>query len=165
MPVPTVACVQGVAAGAGASLALNCDLVVAGQSAAFLQAFGKVGLLPDTGATSLLPRLIGRARSLGLMMLGDKLPAEEAQRMGLIWACVPDADLGATVATLANRLAAMPSRALAQTRAAVDAAPHMPLEALLAMEVRVQRELGASADYQEGVAAFAAKRAPVFKDR
>ncbi len=165
MPVPVVAAVNGVAAGAGANLALCCDLVVAGRSASFIQAFSKIGLLPDTGGTWLLPRLVGPARALGIAMLGDKLPAEEAARIGLIWQCVDDAALADTATTLAQRLAAMPTRALVATRQAMAAAQHLELDAALAEEARLQGALGAAHDYSEGVDAFRAKRAAVFTDR
>jgi 2-(1,2-epoxy-1,2-dihydrophenyl)acetyl-CoA isomerase len=165
MPVPVIAAVNGVAAGAGANLALACDLVVAARSASFIQAFAKIGLIPDTGGTWLLPRLVGRARALGLAMLGDKLGAEEAARIGLIWACVDDVDLAANVAALARRLAAMPTRALAATRLALDAGWRSTLDEALAEEARVQSVQGAALDYAEGVAAFLAKRAPHFTDR
>ena len=165
MPVPVVAAVNGVAAGAGASIALGCDLVLAGRSASFIQAFTKIGLLPDSGGTWLLPRLVGRANALGLALLGDKLSAEEAQRMGLIWRCVDGADLADEVQALAQRLAAMPVKALVATRNAMDAAMQMDYGQALAHEATVQRVLGASADYREGVGAFMAKRAPTFTDR
>ena len=165
MPVPVVAAVNGVAAGAGANLALCCDLVVAGRSASFIQAFTKIGLVPDTGGTWLLPRLVGPARALGIAMLGDKLPAEEAARIGLIWQCVDDAALADTAAALASRLAGMPTRALVATREAMAAAQNLDLGAALAEEARIQREMGNADDYREGVEAFRAKRAPVFKDR
>jgi 2-(1,2-epoxy-1,2-dihydrophenyl)acetyl-CoA isomerase len=165
MPVPTVAVVQGVAAGAGANLALGCDLVVAGKSASFIQAFAKIGLLPDTGGTWLLPRLVGRAQALGLAMLGDKLGAEEAQRIGLIWSCVDDAALDEAALKLSARLTAMPSAALAVTRAAIDDALTLSFEQALDREGAVQRRLGAAHDYQEGVRAFIEKRSPTFRDR
>ena len=165
MPVPVIAAVNGVAAGAGANLALCCDLVVAARSASFIQAFTKIGLVPDTGGTWLLPRLVGSARALGIAMLGDKLPAEEAARIGLIWQCVDDAALVETAAALASKLAGMPTRALVATREALAAAQHMDLGAALAEEARIQREMGNANDYREGVEAFRAKRAPVFKDR
>ncbi|PZQ60945.1 MAG: 2-(1,2-epoxy-1,2-dihydrophenyl)acetyl-CoA isomerase, partial [Variovorax paradoxus] len=133
--------------------------------ASFIQAFAKIGLVPDTGGTWLLPRLVGRARALGLAMLGDKLPAEQAERIGLIWRCVDDASLGDEAAALAARLAAMPVAALAATRAALDAGPSVSLEDALDEEARLQSRLGRAHDYQEGVAAFGARRAPVFKDR
>ncbi|KQP12322.1 enoyl-CoA hydratase-related protein [Pseudorhodoferax sp. Leaf267] len=165
MPVPVVAAVNGVAAGAGANLALCCDLVVAAHSASFIQAFSKIGLVPDTGGTWLLPRLVGPARALGIALLGDKLPAEEAARIGLIWQCVDDAALAEMAAALATRLAAMPTRALVATREAMNAAQQLDLPSALAEEAKLQGQLGASNDYREGVEAFRAKRAPVFTDR
>jgi len=165
MPVPVIAAVNGVAAGAGANLALCCDLVVAARSASFIQAFTRIGLVPDTGGTWLLPRLVGSARALGIAMLGDKLPAEEAARIGLIWQCVDDAALAETAAALAQKLAGMPTRALVATRQAMAAAQGSDLGTALAEEARIQRDLGNANDYREGVEAFRAKRAPVFKDR
>jgi 2-(1,2-epoxy-1,2-dihydrophenyl)acetyl-CoA isomerase len=165
MPVPVLAAVNGVAAGAGANLALCCDMVVAARSASFIQAFIKIGLVPDCGGTWLLPRLVGRARALGLAMTGDKLPADEAERMGLIWKCVDDAQFADTVAALAQRLAALPSQALAHTRRVLDEAAPMAFADALSLEAATQRELGYAGDFAEGVAAFFAKRAPVFKDR
>ena len=165
MPVPVVAAVNGVAAGAGANLALCCDIVVAARSASFIQAFTKIGLAPDTGGTWLLPRLVGSARALGIAMLGDKLSAEDAARIGLIWQCVDDAALADTAGALAEKLAAMPTRALVATRQAMAAAQHLDLDTALAEEARLQRELGFAHDYREGVDAFRAKRAPLFKDR
>jgi 2-(1,2-epoxy-1,2-dihydrophenyl)acetyl-CoA isomerase len=165
MPVPVIAAVNGVAAGAGANLALACDLVVAARSASFIQAFSKIGLVPDCGGTWLLPRAVGRARALGLAMLGDRLPAQEAERIGLIWRCVDDAELAGEVGALAARLAAMPTRALVETRRALDAAQQTDLAGALDHEQALQRELGFAHDYQEGVAAFMARRAPSFSDR
>jgi len=165
MPVPVIAAVNGVAAGAGANLALNCDIVVAGRSASFIQAFAKIGLIPDCGGTWLLPRLVGRANALALAITGDKLSAEDAQRMGLIWQCVEDAMLGETVHGLSEKLAKMPTKALVASRQALDAAGGMDLDAALQREAQLQRELGRSHDYQEGAAAFLQKRAPNFKDR
>jgi 2-(1,2-epoxy-1,2-dihydrophenyl)acetyl-CoA isomerase len=165
MPVPTVAAVNGVAAGAGANLALNCDLVIAAQSASFIQAFGKIGLIPDTGGTWLLPRLVGRARALGLAMLGDKLPAAEAERIGLIWRCVTDEELQPQSLALAQKLAAMPIKALVSTRRSIDAALLLDLDEALESETSTMRILGQEHDYSEGVAAFKDRRTPHFTDR
>ena len=165
LPVPVIAAVNGVAAGAGASLALGCDLVIAARSASFIQAFSKIGLVPDAGGTWLLPRLVGRAHALALAMTGDKLPAEQAQQMGLIWRCVDDAVFAAEVQTMATRLAAMPVAALVATRAAMDAAMHLDYAAALGREGEWQSRLSAAHDYLEGVAAFMAKRPAVFTDR
>jgi 2-(1,2-epoxy-1,2-dihydrophenyl)acetyl-CoA isomerase len=165
MPMPVVAAVNGVAAGAGANIALGCDLVVATRSASFIQAFSKIGLIPDAGGTWLLPRLAGRAKALGLALLGEKLAAEEAERLGLIWKCVDDAAFETEVRTTAERLASLPTKALAATRNAIDAALSLDLAGALSHEANLQRTLGASHDYLEGVAAFTAKRPPVFTDR
>jgi 2-(1,2-epoxy-1,2-dihydrophenyl)acetyl-CoA isomerase len=165
MPVPVLARVNGVAAGAGASLALGCDLAVAARSASFLQAFAKIGLVPDCGGTWLLPRLAGRARAMGLALLGDKLPAEQAAAWGLIWQCVDDAELDATVSALAQRLAAMPVAALARTRQLLDESQGLDFDGALRREGQVQGQLSQAHDYREGVAAFLGKRAPVFRDR
>ena len=165
MPVPVIAAVNGVAAGAGANFALGCDMVIAARSASFIQAFSKIALIPDCGGTWLLTRLVGRARAIGLAMTGDKLPAEEAQRIGLLWQCVADADLMETALALATKLAGMASKALADTRRALDAAAVLDYPQALTLEANLQRELGLAHDYGEGVAAFLEKRAPVFTDR
>jgi len=165
MPVPIVAAVNGVAAGAGANFAFCCDIVLAARSASFIQAFSKIGLIPDCGGTWLLPRLVGRAHALGLALTGDKLSAEDAQRFGLIWQVQDDAALMDTAWALADRLAALPTKALVATRRALDAAQSLPLESALDVEARVQRELGHAADFAEGVTAFQQKRAPRFTDR
>ncbi|MBV2160949.1 2-(1,2-epoxy-1,2-dihydrophenyl)acetyl-CoA isomerase PaaG [Achromobacter denitrificans] len=160
--VPTLAAVNGIAAGAGASLALACDLVIATRSAYFLQAFSKVGLIPDTGGTWFLPQRIGMARAMGLALLAEKLPAAQAAEWGLIWQCVADEEFAATIEQTAAYLAAAPTKALLRTRQAMHAAPTHTLEQQLSMEGSFMRELGASPDYAEGVAAFLEKRAPRF---
>lgn len=160
--VPTIAAVNGIAAGAGASVALACDLVVAAKSASFLQAFSKIGLVPDTGGTWFLPQRVGMARAMGLAMLADKLPAEKAADWGLIWAAYDDAEFGAKVEALAAQLATLPTKALVRTRQAMHAAPGHTLEQQLSFEGGFMRELGWSPDYAEGVAAFMEKRAPKF---
>jgi 2-(1,2-epoxy-1,2-dihydrophenyl)acetyl-CoA isomerase len=165
LPVPVIAAVNGVAAGAGANLALNCDIVIAARSACFIQAFARIGLVPDTGGTWLLPRLMGRARALGLALLGDKLNAEDAERFGLIWKSADDDQLPAEASGLAVRLAAMPVRAVVATRRAFDAAQHLTWGEALDEEGRLQTELGFADDYREGLAAFVAKRSPNFTDR
>ena len=165
MPVPVIAMVNGVAAGAGANFALGCDMVIAARSASFIQAFSKIGLIPDCGGTWLLPRLVGRAKAIGLAMTGDKLSAEAAERMGLIWAAVDDAALSDQTMALAQRLAAMPVKALAATRRTIDESIMVDYASALSLEARVQNEMGAQADFREGVAAFLEKRAARFSDR
>ena len=165
LPKPIVCAVNGPAAGAGANVALACDVVLAARSASFLQAFSKIGLVPDCGGTWLLPRLVGRGRAFGLAMLADKLAAADAERIGLIWKCVDDDSFAAEVDALAARLATLPTKALVATRQALDAAQQLDLAAALALEADVQRTLGGAADFAEGVAAFMAKRAPTFRDR
>lgn len=165
MPIPVIAAVNGVAAGAGASFALGCDLVLAAESASFIQAFAKIGLIPDCGGSWLLPRLVGRARALQLALLGDKLPAAEAVAMGLIYRCVPDADLAAAAQALAQRVAAMPVCALADIRKAFDEGLLMDFASALKAETVAQSRLSKAADFHEGKSAFLQKRAPQFKDR
>ncbi|NRF70382.1 enoyl-CoA hydratase/isomerase family protein [Aquincola sp. S2] len=164
-PVPVIAMVNGVAAGAGANLALGCDFVIAARSASFIQAFSKIALVPDCGGTWLLPRLVGRARALGLAMTGDKLPAEEAERIGMIWRCVDDAALLDSTQSLAAKLAALPSKALAETRRLIDSAAPMDFALALGQEAKVQGAMSRAPDFAEGVGAFLQKRAAVFKDR
>ncbi len=165
MPVPTVAAVNGVAAGAGASLALACDVAIAKRSANFVQAFGAIGLVPDSGATWLLPRLGGRARALGMTLLGERVSAERAAHMGLIWSCVDDAVFDSEVTRTAERLAGLPTRALARTRVLIDDAQHASFAQALDAEAQAQSELGRGHDYAEGIAAFTQKRPPRFTDR
>jgi 2-(1,2-epoxy-1,2-dihydrophenyl)acetyl-CoA isomerase len=165
LPLPVIAAVNGVAAGAGANLALACDLVIAARSATFIQSFSKVGLVPDSGGTWFLPRLVGRARAIGVALLGDKVGAEQAADWGLIWRCVADEEFPAAVEELAQRLAAAPTRALARTKEAIYSSGERSLAEQLDIERDHQRELGHSRDYAEGVAAFLEKRAPHFTGR
>ncbi|HVY81482.1 MAG TPA: 2-(1,2-epoxy-1,2-dihydrophenyl)acetyl-CoA isomerase PaaG [Steroidobacteraceae bacterium] len=165
MPKPVIAAVNGVAAGAGANIALACDLVIAARSASFIQSFSKLGLVPDSGGTWSLPRLVGQARAIGLAFLGEKLSAEQAAEWGLIWRCVDDAELPTVVDQLARQLAAAPTLGLARTKEAIYTSGSRTLEQQLDLERDFQRELGYSADYAEGVAAFMEKRSPKFTGR
>jgi len=161
--LPVICAVNGVAAGAGANLALACDIVVAAKSASFYQAFCKIGLLPDAGGTYFLTRALGAPRALALAMLGDKLPAEKAEAWGLIWKCVDDGELMPTVHKIAAQLASGPSSAFARIKQAIYAAERNALDAQLDLERDLQRELGRTADFAEGVDAFLQKRSPIFK--
>jgi 2-(1,2-epoxy-1,2-dihydrophenyl)acetyl-CoA isomerase len=165
LPLPVIAAVNGVAAGAGANVALACDLVIAARSASFVQAFSRLGLVPDSGGTWLLPRLVGNARAIGLTFLGDKLSAQQAAEWGLIWRCVEDAELSAAVDALAAQLAAAPTLGLARTKQAIYGGWQRSLAEQLDVERDMQRELGWSRDYAEGVAAFTEKRVPRFFGR
>ena len=165
LPMPVLCAVNGVAAGAGANLALACDIVIATRSASFIQAFCKIGLIPDSGGTWFLPRLVGDARAMGLALLGDKLPAEQAAAWGLIWQCVDDAELAPTVERLLEQLAVAPTRGLAAIKRALHESAGNALAAQLDLERDVQRELGRSNDYREGVSAFLAKRPAQFTGR
>ena len=165
LPLPVIAAVNGVAAGAGANIALACDLVIAARSASFVQAFAKLGLVPDSGGTWFLPRLVGSARALGLALLGEKLSAEQAAAWGLIWRCVEDTEFAPVVESLALQLAAAPTRGLARTKQAIYEGMNRTLREQLDIERDYQGELGRSADYAEGVAAFTAKRTPRFTGR
>lgn len=156
--VPIVAAVNGLAAGSGASIALACDLVVAARSAYFLQAFSKIGLTPDTGSTWFLTCFVGMARARALAMLAQKLSAQQAEEWGMIWQSVEDEKFGETIDALATELAQMPTKALVRTRQLMQAAGSHTLEQQLSMEAGFIREMGWSADYQEGVSAFVAKR-------
>ena len=162
MPKPVVCAVNGVAAGAGANIALSCDIVIAVQTASFIQPFCRLGLVPDAGGTWLLPQLVGRARAVGLALLGDKLSAAQAQEWGLIWKCVATDDFATEVSVIAKTLAAGPTLGFVRTREAIDTAATSTLDAQLDLEAIMQRELGNSQDYAEGVSAFNAKRPPVF---
>lgn len=163
LPMPVICAVNGVAAGAGANLALACDIVLAAKSATFIEAFSKLGLIPDTGGTWHLPRLIGPARAMGLAMLGEKLSADKAEAWGLIWRCVPDEALMDEALAMAEHFAAAPTKGLAFTKRAFQASYANTLEQQLQLEADMMRELGYSMDYREGVSAFLAKRTPHFK--
>ena len=165
LPLPVICAVNGVAAGAGANLAFACDIVIAARSASFIEAFSKLGLIPDTGGTYFLPRLVGTARAMGMAMLGDKISAEQAAAWGLIWQCVDDAELPGLADKLAAHFAQAPTRGLARTKQAFYASGANTLDAQLDLERDFMRELGASDDYREGVAAFMAKRPPKFTGR
>lgn len=165
LPLPVVCAVNGVAAGAGANLALACDVVIAAYSASFIQSFTKIGLVPDTGGSYFLPRLAGTARAMGLALLADKLSAQQAADWGLIWKCVPDDTFAAETEALLARLAASPTLALARTKQAMYASEHSTLEQQLNVEREGMRAMGLSEDYREGVQAFLGKRTPVFRGR
>jgi 2-(1,2-epoxy-1,2-dihydrophenyl)acetyl-CoA isomerase len=162
--VPTIAAVNGVAAGAGASIAMACDLAVAAHNASFIQAFSKIGLIPDAGGTWFLIKKLGLARSMGCAMLGDKLSAQDAKEWGMIWDVAPEGEDAVTAAMkLAERLATMPTQALVQTRKMLRAAASNDLDRQLDLERDTQSALGRTHDYIEGVTAFRQKRAPQFK--
>jgi 2-(1,2-epoxy-1,2-dihydrophenyl)acetyl-CoA isomerase len=165
LPKPIVCAVNGVAAGAGANLALACDLVIAARSASFMQAFSRLGLIPDAGGTYFLPRLVGSARAMGLALLGEKLTAEQAAQWGLIWKVVDDAQLAAEAQALAAALASGPTKGYGLAKKALYASPGNSFDAQLDLERDLQREAGLSEDYREGVAAFKEKRAPRFKGK
>ncbi len=165
LPLPVVAVVNGVAAGAGASLALACDLVLAARSARFIQAFCKIGLIPDAGGTWALPRLVGHARAMALALLGDTVTAQQAQDYGMIWRCVEDEQLAHEAATLCRHLAVQPTVGLGLIKKAINASLANDLDTQLDLERDLQREAGFTADFDEGVAAFQQKRAAEFKGR
>jgi 2-(1,2-epoxy-1,2-dihydrophenyl)acetyl-CoA isomerase len=165
MEKPVVAAVNGVAAGAGANIALACDFVVARESVKFIQAFANIGLIPDSGGTYWLPRLVGMARAKALTMLGAPLSATDAHAMGLIHQAVPDEALDEAVATLAAKLAGMPTRGLGLTKKALHAGARNDLHAQLALELDLQFEAAETEDYAEGVRAFLEKRPATFVGR
>jgi len=165
LPMPVVCAVNGVAAGAGANIALACDIVIAAASASFIQAFCRIGLVPDSGGTFFLPRLVGTARAMGLALTGDRLSAEQAAAWGLIWKCVDDAELPAAAEALVTQFAAGPTRGLAAIKESLQRSGGNGLEAQLDLERDMQRALGYSDDYREGVAAFVDKRPPRFSGR
>jgi 2-(1,2-epoxy-1,2-dihydrophenyl)acetyl-CoA isomerase len=165
LPMPVICAVNGVAAGAGSSLALACDLTLAAESAKFIQSFSKVGLIPDTAGSWHLPRLLGPQRAMGLALTAQALPARQAADWGLIWQCLPDDALMPEARALATRLAAGPTFGFAQTKRAMQAAATNPLDAHLDLEADLMKACGESADYAEGVAAFLDKRPAEFKGR
>lgn len=162
---PVICAVNGVAAGAGANIALACDIVLAAKSAKFIQAFSKIGLIPDSGGTWTLPRLLGEARAKALVLTAEPLPAQNAAEWGLIWKAVDDDQLMSEASTLAKRLAAGPTFGIGLTKQAIHASAANTLDQQLDLERDLQRKAGRSADYAEGVAAFLDKRAPEFKGK
>ena len=162
LPIPVICAVNGVAAGAGANLALACDIVIATSSASFIEPFSRLGLVPDTGGTYFLPRLVGTARAMGLALLGEKLLAQQAAEWGLIWKCVDDATFGEEIERLVRYFAKAPTRGLARIKQAIYTSPGNTLEAQLDLERDFMRELGYGRDYREAVSAFMAKREPIF---
>jgi 2-(1,2-epoxy-1,2-dihydrophenyl)acetyl-CoA isomerase len=165
LPQPVIARVNGVAAGAGASLAMACDLVIAGKSAKFIQSFAAIGLVPDTGGSWHLTRHLGQARAMALALTGEALPAEQAAAWGLIWKCVDDEALDAEVDALAGKLAAMPPLGLAAIKKMIRSSWDRSLDEELDLQRDEMRRLGFTDDYREGVAAFLEKRAPTFTGR
>lgn len=165
IPVPVIAAVNGPAAGAGANIALACDIVIAKSSAYFLQAFSHIGLIPDSGGTYHLPRIIGFQRASALMMLGEKVGAKEAEAMGMIYKAIPDEEWDNAVEELAKKLAAMPTKGLALTKRALNMSYINNLAIQLDMEEELQTEAGKTEDYEEGVQAFLQKRKPIFTGR
>lgn len=163
LEVPVVCAVNGVAAGAGANIALACDIVLAARSASFIEAFCRIGLLPDSGGTFFLPRLVGTARAIGMSMLGTKVTAEQAEAWGLIWKCVDDAQLMTEARALTAHLAKQPTKGLSLIKKALQASADNTLDEQLDLERDFQRQAGRTADYREGVSAFIEKREPNFR--
>ncbi|MGA8028601.1 MAG: 2-(1,2-epoxy-1,2-dihydrophenyl)acetyl-CoA isomerase PaaG [Bryobacteraceae bacterium] len=162
LTIPVVCGVNGVAAGAGANLAFACDIVIAAKSASFIESFCKLGLVPDTGGTYFLPRLIGTARAMGFALLGEKLPAQQAAEWGLIWKCVDDEQFRSSIDQLVAHLASAPTRGLGRIKQAIYSSAKHTLDRQLDLERDFMRELGYSNDFREGVAAFLEKRVPQF---
>ena len=165
LPKPVVCAVNGVAAGAGANIALACDIVLAARSASFVQSFSKLGLVPDSGGTYFLPRLVGSARAMGLALLAERLSADEAERWGLIWKAVDDDRLVEEATSIARALAAGPTKGYGLIKKALHASAGNSLDAQLDLERDLQRDAGFSEDYREGVAAFMQKRKPQYKGK
>jgi 2-(1,2-epoxy-1,2-dihydrophenyl)acetyl-CoA isomerase len=162
IPKPVIAAVNGVAAGAGANMAFCCDIIVATASASFIQAFGKIGLIPDCGGTYFLPRLIGFQKASALMLLNEKISAAEAEKIGLIYKVFDDTEFNHAVQSIAETLCALPPQALALTKEALNASVNNSLEEQLAVEDRLQTVAGKTQDFKEGISAFVQKRKPVF---
>jgi 2-(1,2-epoxy-1,2-dihydrophenyl)acetyl-CoA isomerase len=163
MEKPVICAVNGVAAGAGANIALACDIVIAGRKASFIESFAKLGLIPDSGGTWILPRLVGMARARGLAMLGPKVSAEQAEAWGMIWQVVDDEALMTTALGLAEQMATQPTRGFALTKQAFAASAANTLDSQLELERDLMRAAGKTHDYQEGVKAFLEKRTPTYK--
>jgi 2-(1,2-epoxy-1,2-dihydrophenyl)acetyl-CoA isomerase len=163
LPKPVIAAVNGVAAGAGANIALACDIVVATQSASFIQAFSKLGLIPDSGGTYMLPRLVGWQKASAIMMLGDKIPASQAEQMGMIYKVFPDDDFVNESKKMAATLAQLPTKGLAYTKQALSASMTNSLEQQLLLEDELQQKAALTYDFKEGIQSFLEKRTPQFK--
>lgn len=163
--VPIICGVNGIAAGAGVNIALACDIVIACESASFIQAFSQIGLIPDSGGTFILPKLIGRARAMGSTLLGEKITAAQAEEWGMIWKCVPDEEFEATIKQISKKITSLPTRALALTKKAIMASFNNRFEKQLDLERDYQQQAGETSDYKEGITAFLEKRRPEFTGR